>query len=91
MKDPRLHEHELRCEQCSRRPLLATYGVDEKGHPYVRVKIWRQNRIFGHTVVEGGVVRLQCRECMRWCRVIIRGRKATLVEESNPVPEAEAG
>lgn len=90
MKDTRVREHELRCEQCSRRPLLATYGV-EKGRPYVRVKIWKQNRIFGHTVVEGGVVRLQCRECKRWCRVIIRDRTAKLVEESNPVPEAEAG
>lgn len=90
MTDTRVREHELRCEQCSRKPLLATFGV-EKGRPYVRVKIWKQDRIFGHMIVEGGIVRLQCRECKRWCRVVINDRRATLVEEINPVEEAVAG
>lgn len=81
-------EKELRCEQCSRAPLLATYGI-EKGKVYLHVKIWKQNRIFGEFIVEGGVVRLKCRECHRWCRIIIRNRRAVLVEEPTPVPIVE--
>lgn len=81
-------EHELRCEQCKEAPLLATYGVDEKGRPYIHVKIWKQNRIFGELVVEGGVVRIKCRACLRWLRVIIRpGRRAELIQEPKPLPE----
>lgn len=90
MTDIHAKEKELRCEQCSRRPLLATFGI-KRGRLYVRIKIWKQNRIFGHAIMEGGSTLLQCRECKRWCRVIIRDRKAKLVEESNPVSEMEAG
>lgn len=79
-------EKELRCF-CSRQPLLATYGVDSKGKLFVHVKIWKQRRIYGEIVVEGGKVKLRCRECLRWHDVRIVQRDAVLKEtfEDDPI------
>lgn len=84
-------KNELRCF-CSRTPLLATYGVDETGRLYVHVKIYKQRRIFGEVLVTDGIVKLHCRECLRWHTVIIKPRlgKAELVEDLQP-PHIEDG
>lgn len=77
--------HELRCF-CSRHPLLAVYGLDEKGNRYVHVRIYKQNRIFGEVVATGGEVKLHCRECLRWHKVVIRTpTRLALSEDSAPV------
>ena len=76
-------EHELRCF-CNGEPLLATYGVDGKGKLFVHVKIWKQRRIFGELVIEGGVVKMRCRNCLRWHTVNIVGRKAELSPSTEP-------
>jgi hypothetical protein len=78
-------EKELRCF-CSREPLLATYGVDHSGTLFVHVKIWKQRRIYGELVVEGGLVKLRCRECLRWHEVRIVQRRAVLHETSQEEP-----
>lgn len=76
--------HELRCP-CTHRPLLATYGVGEDGSLYVHVKVFKSGRIYGEIYVEDGTVRLHCRDCLRWHRVIIRQpNKAGLREEQAP-------
>jgi hypothetical protein len=77
--------NELRCF-CARHPLLATFGVDEKGELYVHIKIFKQQRIFGEVIVMKGDVKLRCRECLRWHRVVMRlPNEVSLVEEvSNP-------
>lgn len=77
-------KNELRCF-CSRKPLLATFGVDEQGQLYVHVKIFKQSRIFGEVLITEGRVKLHCRECLRWHTVKIRqpGR-AVLEEDSGP-------
>lgn len=76
--------HELRCF-CTRQPLLATYGLDEKGLLYVHVRVFKQGRIFGEIIVTGGTVRLHCRECLRWHRVVIREpERLTLEEDTQP-------
>lgn len=77
----RRREKELRCF-CRNRPLLATYGIDNKGKLFLHVKIYKQSRIFGEFVVEGGVVRLRCRNCLRWHVVVIREQEAVLSELS---------
>lgn len=79
----RRREKELRCF-CSTEPLLATYGIDSRGKLFVHVKIWKQKRIFGELVIEGGVVKLRCRVCLRWHRVVIRHDSAALSEEPEP-------
>jgi hypothetical protein len=76
-------EHELRCF-CSRKPLLATYGVDRRGKLFVHVKIWKQSRIFGELVIEGGLVKICCRDCLRWHRITISDSKASLEESQEP-------
>lgn len=79
---------ELRCF-CSRQPLLATYGIDAFGKLYVHVKIFKQRRIFGEVIVTEGTVRIHCRECLRWHRVMIRKPgQAALEEELTPPMEA---
>lgn len=82
-------EKELRCF-CRYKPLLATYGIDE-GKLFVHIKIYKKDRIYGNIVCEGGVVKVQCRDCGRWHRVNIIGRRANLREVADPHPERVAG
>lgn len=77
-------KHDLRCF-CRTEPLLAVYGIDEHSQLYVHVKIYKQSRIFGEVIVTGGVVRLRCRECLRWHKVrIIQPGSAVLEEDTRP-------
>ncbi len=84
-------EHELRCEFCRRSPLLATFGLDSGGNLFVRVKIWKQSRIFGEIIAEGGPLRIRCRECLRWHRVIFGSKKVTLTEDTSAPVDTQAG
>lgn len=69
-REPR--EGELRCI-CRRKPLLGKYGRDRQGNLYVHVKVFKQDRVFGEIIVEGGgSVRIRCRDCDRWHKVTIR-------------------
>lgn len=75
--------NDLRCF-CARAPLLAVYGIDKDGKLYVHVRVYKQNRIYGEVLVTGGTVKLHCRECLRWHRVVIRQRnKAELKEDTD--------
>lgn len=70
---------------CARRPLLAVYGVDERGRVYVHVKVYKQRRVFAEMLVLGGTVLMSCRECLRWHKVIFRtDNKAELHETQAP-------
>jgi hypothetical protein len=73
---------ELRCF-CRGEPLLATYGVDSTGKLYVHVKIFKQNRIYGELIINEGTVKMRCRNCLRWHRVIFNSRSATLTEDQS--------
>lgn len=76
-------KNELRCF-CRRAPLLATYGLDKHGKLYIHVKIYKQARIFGEVLVVEGTVKLHCRECLRWHKVVMRSSGAAeLVEEAD--------
>lgn len=88
-------QHELRCF-CSRQPLLATYGMNDKGKLYVHVRVYKQRRVFGEVLVTEGRVQLHCRECLRWHTVnIVQPGEAKLVEDSEPPamiePEPDTG
>lgn len=81
--------HFLRCF-CGRKPLLATYGRDEHGKVYVHIKVYKQDRIFGEVLVYGGDIRIHCRECLRWHRIVFLKTGSPLLEEDKP-PEEAAG
>lgn len=83
-------EKELRCF-CRAQPLLATYGVDSKGKLFVHVKIWKQRRIFGELVIEGGTVKIRCRDCLRWHTINVRGNSAELKETREELPATIIG
>lgn len=77
-------QHKLCCF-CARKPLLAMYGVDEKGKLYVHVRIFKQRRIYGEVLVTEGTVKIHCRECLRWHTVIIiQPGQAQLEETAEP-------
>ena len=80
-------EKELRCF-CRGEPLLATYGVDGRGALFVHVKIYKQNRLYGELVFEAGIVKIRCRNCLRWHRVIFKERVAQLSEDRAPESES---
>lgn len=76
--------HELRCF-CNRQPLLAVYGVDEKGKLYVHVRVFKQRRVYGEVLITEGIVKIHCRECLRWHTVtIIQPGRAKLEETDVP-------
>lgn len=83
-------EKELRCF-CRGEPLLATYGVDSRGKLFVHVKIYKQNRIYGEIIFEGGEVKIRCRNCLRWHRVIFHSKEAVLLEDEAPDTTANVG
>lgn len=76
-------KHDLRC-LCYREPLLAVYGLDEKGELYVHMKIWKQKRLFGEIVATGGTVKLKCRECLRWNIIRIMSSGDVEVADTEP-------
>lgn len=78
-------EKELRCF-CRAEPLLATYGVDGKGKLFVHVKIWKARRIFGELVIEGGLVKIRCRDCLRWHKIRVYQNQAALEETHEELP-----
>jgi hypothetical protein len=82
---PRRTHNDLRCF-CARKPMLATYGIDEHGKLYVHVKVYKQNRIFGEVFITDGVVKLHCRECLRWHRVVMRQPNTATLEETRENP-----
>lgn len=83
-------EKELRCF-CRGEPLLATYGVNKTGDLFVHVKIYKQNRIYGEIVFEGGIAKIRCRNCLRWHRVVFRTNVVTLSEDEAPEAQANVG
>jgi hypothetical protein len=80
-------EKEMRCF-CSRKPLLATYGIDKHGTLFVHVKIYKAQRIFGELVIESGIIKIHCRECLRWHTIRFEEKRATLSETDGNVPES---
>jgi len=81
---------ELRCF-CSRSPLMAVYGIDSDGQPFIHFKVWKQRRLYGEFVFKGGVVKIHCNHCYRWHVITIRpNSRPQLVETQKPV-ELEAG
>ena len=57
----------------------------------MHVRVYKQRRVFGEVLVTNGVVKLHCRECLRWHTVVIRQPgKAELIEDSEPpvIPNA---
>lgn len=81
--------HKLHCASCTRKPLLAYYGLDDRGELYVHMKVFKQGRIFGEVVHRGGVVSLRCRECRRWTTVRLNPAGTAVSEPESPAP-AEA-
>lgn len=76
---------------CSRQPILAVYGVDREGHAFVHMKIWKQRRVFGEAIFTGGIVKIFCRECIRWHIINIRSNPAPYGVETQKPVELEAG
>lgn len=66
----------LRC-YCAGNPLLGVCGTDERGDPWVHVKVWKGQRLYAEVLASSGVVKLRCRKCLRWHKVkIVRGAPA---------------
>ncbi len=62
---------EIRCV-CSRRPLLAVAGRDDKtGHGFIHIKSWKGSRLYTEVVISEGTAHLRCRECLHWLKVRI--------------------
>lgn len=72
--------------------MLAMYGIDEKGQLYVHIKIYKQNRLYSESWHSGGVLKLCCRNCLRWHTVtFIDSSRARLVESDAPVVAVDNG
>lgn len=79
-----MSQEEVRCF-CQRKPLLAVCGRDSKsGEPFVHIKTWKQQRLYAEVVVTSGVVRIHCRECLRWHTIRIVRLKVDVRPEELP-------
>lgn len=83
-------KHELRCF-CSRRPLLAMYGLDKFGRTYVHIKAYKQRRIYTDVIHYGGEVNIRCRECFRWNNIVFTtpAKDHAVLQESAPPAELD--
>ena len=78
-------QFDLRCF-CSRKPKLAKYGLDAHNRLYVHVKIYKQRQVYGEILAQEGVVKILCRECLRWHRIkLVTPARAELEEIPEPV------
>ena len=80
---------ELRCS-CSRRPLLALYGRGTDGNLFVHLKVFKGRRLYAEAVFTSGIVRLHCRECLRWTTVRIVQPGSPRVRQEELPPEIPA-
>lgn len=73
---------QIRCI-CSRRVLLGYYGIDNKNRPYVHLKVYKKDMIYGE-MVSYGSVKIKCRECLRWHSINFRNRIPQVEETTQP-------
>lgn len=76
-------QNQIRCF-CGRKTLLGVYGLDENNKIYIHFKVHKQDRIFFEGIVTEGTIKLVCRDCLRWHKIRIVDRKATLDEIPAP-------
>ena len=76
---------ELRCF-CRYRPLLGTYGIDNRGRLHVHVKVYKGKVTYAELLVYGSV-KLRCRLCFRWHTVIIDSNKRARLEPLADLPD----
>lgn len=82
-------KHDLRCF-CKGEPLLAKYGVDERGKLYVHIRVFKSREVYGEILVTDGTVKILCRYCHRWHTVTIRRPGVAALVESDPPAEVVA-
>ena len=79
--------HELRCV-CRFRALLAYYGLDDEGKPYIHLKVYKKSMVFGEIVARGSV-QIKCRQCLRWYTVNFVDKKVKVDESTQPdIPQS---
>lgn len=79
---------EIRCF-CRHHPLLGVCGRDSAtGKPFVHVRVMKNKEVHADVVVTSGVVRLFCRDCLRWQTITIR--ETNVDAHSEPLPESIA-
>lgn len=78
---------------CSRSPILAFYGVNDKGELYVHIKIYKARHVYGEIITTSGNITIRCRECLRWHTLVLSpdSGTASLVEtEEVPIHDDES-
>lgn len=86
---PTRTSNELRCV-CSRRPLLAHWGHDGEGTPYVHQKVYKQHRIYGESVATSGTIEIKCRECYRWTKIRLSVGGSFIAQPTPEIPSTLA-
>lgn len=66
-----MEQRDIRCV-CGRHPILARYGIDESGNPYLHIKVLKQRRIYHESIIRVGIVEIKCRDCRQWFTIRIK-------------------
>lgn len=77
----RRSKYDLRCF-CKGNPLLAKYGLDDRGRIFVHIKVYKQREVYSESIITDGRVKILCRYCKRWHIVVIRQPGIAQLEES---------
>ena len=75
--------HDLRCT-CRHTPKLGEYGLDNRGKPYLHIKVWKGDRLYAEVIFRGGEAKILCRECLRWYRVVFQIPRSHLEPVETP-------
>ncbi len=77
-------ERVLRCF-CYGKCILGIVKFDNQNKPFVHIKIYKSNRIYGEVLLKFGDIRVRCRDCYRWHQIRIVKERAVLEE----IPDSE--
>lgn len=73
---------------CAPEPILAMYGQDTRTREYfIHVRAYKQRRLITELVVpliSGGVVRIRCRNCLRWHKISVKTSQVEVRPEALP-------
>lgn len=78
-------ERGIFCAVCENSPLLATYGIDEKGRVFVHVKVFKARQVKAELFIRGGEVTLKCVKCLRYNKIIVVEGRPQLSKTRRPI------
>ncbi|ANA87246.1 hypothetical protein PBI_KAMPE_12 [Gordonia phage Kampe] len=70
---------------------MGYYGLDTNNKPYVHVKVYKGERVYGEWFMQDGTVHMRCRDCFRFTKISFVNRDNIKATHGVRPPTALAG